>query len=124
MTIEARPWKPQDLLDDLQSIIDEEPDSYMNTRRTTLCMARDYLKEYFAPLSNDPLTLDQLREMDGEPVWVTKEGYKSRWALVFVFWGVAGIIYIKFNNGSQPLAKTLLNDGCRIYRRKPEEATK
>lgn len=46
--IEARPWKPQDLLDDLQSIIDEEPDRYLNTRRTTLCTALAYLKEYFS----------------------------------------------------------------------------
>lgn len=45
--IEARPWKPQDLLDDLQKMIDEEPDAYLNDRRTTLCTARDYLKEYF-----------------------------------------------------------------------------
>lgn len=45
--VEARPWKPQDLLDDLQKMIDEEPDAYLNDRRTTLCTARDYLKEYF-----------------------------------------------------------------------------
>jgi hypothetical protein len=44
----ARPWQPQDLIDDLQGIIDEECDAYLNTRRTTLCMARDYLKEHFA----------------------------------------------------------------------------
>lgn len=47
MKIEARPWQPQDLIDDLQLLIDEEPDSYLNGRRTTLCMARDYLKEFF-----------------------------------------------------------------------------
>ena len=46
-TIEARPWEPQDLLDDLQMYIDEEPDNYLNGRRTAMCMARDYLKEYF-----------------------------------------------------------------------------
>ena len=28
-------------------MIDEEPDAYLNDRRTTLCTARDYLKEYF-----------------------------------------------------------------------------
>ena len=44
----SRPWQPKDLIDDLQSIIDEEPNNYLNTRRTTLCMARDYLKEHFA----------------------------------------------------------------------------
>ena len=44
----SRPWRPQDLLDDLQLLIDEEPDRYLNDRRTTLCMARDFLKEHFA----------------------------------------------------------------------------
>ena len=44
----SRPWEPQDLLDDLQLIIDEEPDRHLNDRRTTLCMARDFLKEHFA----------------------------------------------------------------------------
>ena len=43
----ARPWCPQDLLDDLQGIIDEESDRYLNTRRTTLEMALAYLKEHF-----------------------------------------------------------------------------
>lgn len=47
MKIEARPWRPQDLLDDLQGIIDEESDNYLNTRRTTLEMALAYLKEHF-----------------------------------------------------------------------------
>ena len=46
--IMSRPWKPQDLIDDLQLLIDEEPDSYINDKRTTLCMARDFLKEHFA----------------------------------------------------------------------------
>lgn len=33
--IEARPWKPQDLLDDLQKMIDEESGTYLNNHRTT-----------------------------------------------------------------------------------------
>lgn len=53
--IVARPWQPQDLIDDLQDLIDEECDNYLNTRRTTLCMARDYLKEYFAKDNNVPI---------------------------------------------------------------------
>lgn len=48
MKIEARPWQPQDLIDDLQDLINEEPDNYLNERRKTLCMARDYLKEHFS----------------------------------------------------------------------------
>ena len=43
----CRPWKFQDLLDDLQDMIDEEPDTYMNTRRETLCMAKGYLEEFY-----------------------------------------------------------------------------
>ena len=54
--IVSRPWKPQDLIDDLQGIIDEESDNYLNTRRTTLCMARDYLKEHFAEQKWIPVT--------------------------------------------------------------------
>ena len=61
----ARPWQPQDLLDDLQLLIDEEPDSYLNDRRTTLCMARDFLKEYFAkdlqPESSNEQVTEPLR---------------------------------------------------------------
>jgi len=61
--IEKRPWRPQDLIDDLQSIIDEEMDNYLNTKRTTLCQARDYLKEYFSLSPNDSLSLEGLREL-------------------------------------------------------------
>lgn len=44
----ARPWQPQDLLDDLQLMIDEQPDNYLNTDRETLCTAKAYLEEYFS----------------------------------------------------------------------------
>lgn len=54
MKIVAKPWEPQDLLDDLQEIIDEESDNYLNTRRTTLETALAYLKEYFAKDINVP----------------------------------------------------------------------
>lgn len=45
--ISFKPWEPQDLIDDLQKVIDEEPDIYPNHRYVTLCEARDYLKEFF-----------------------------------------------------------------------------
>ena len=61
--IVSRPWQPQDLIDDLQEIIDEECDNYLNTRRTTLCMARDFLKEYFAEPKWIPVT-ERLPERD------------------------------------------------------------
>lgn len=45
----ARPWQPQDLLDDLQLMIDEQPEGYLNTDRETLCTAKAYLEEHFNP---------------------------------------------------------------------------
>jgi hypothetical protein len=83
--IDARPWRPQDLIDDLQALIDEEQDKYLNDRHTTLCMARDYLKAYFSlpQPSNEALTLEELREMD-EPVWCSCkpiEGGNGYWCL-------------------------------------------
>lgn len=48
VNLTARPWEPQDLLDDLQLLIDEQPNSITNGVRTTLCTAKAYLEEYFA----------------------------------------------------------------------------
>ena len=45
--IVARPWKFQDLLDDLEDMIDEEPNTYLNERRHTLCMAKSYLEDLY-----------------------------------------------------------------------------
>ena len=63
MKIVAKPWEPQDLLDDLQGIIDEESDNYLNTRRTTLETALAYLKEYFDKDANVLTNADRIRAM-------------------------------------------------------------
>lgn len=52
INISFRPWEPQDLIDDLQQVIDEEPDIYPNHRYVTLCEARDYLKTFFKELED------------------------------------------------------------------------
>lgn len=70
MKIEARPWTPQDLLDDLQGIIDEESDNYLNTRRTTLETALAYLKEYFVKDANVLTNADKIRAMTDEELAV------------------------------------------------------
>ena len=65
---------------------------------------------------NDPLTLDELREMDGEPVWVCEpNGTNGVWGLVDLEYQMVrlhgGGLAIWENNDKSWLA----------YRRKPEE---
>ena len=86
MKIEARPWRPQDLLDDLQGMIDEESDNYLNTRRTTLEMALAYLKEHFAEPKWIPVTEQLPKEFvsvlvcipSERPLPMVKEAYLAK----------------------------------------------
>ena len=73
------------------------------------------------PPPNDPLTLEELREMDGEPVWV-EHCNGGEW--VVVAWNIhdeiAGARQARLdadNYGSDGLG------GWLAYRRKPEEGT-
>lgn len=69
-----------------------------------------------SPPPNDPLTLEQLREMDGVPVW---DHNLREWGVVDIhgFRGNGCIRYV--NNWWHP--RCLI--GRRFYRRKPEEET-
>lgn len=71
-----------------------------------------------APPPNDPLTLEELREMDGEPVWITKmDGDGGVWMLVDAEYELCREAHGEmavFENCS----KTWL-----AYRRKPEETS-
>lgn len=72
--------------------------------------------EIVPPAPNDPLTLEQLREMDGEPVWVVQVNGELRpmWMLVDAEdESAAGRLYCAMfeDYGTEWLA----------YRRKPEE---
>ena len=64
---------------------------------------------------NEPLTLEQLREMDGEPVWVDD---KKTWALLQV-WDDKNIDVVF------PMPKGCFHaksvNGRKIYRRPPEK---
>lgn len=74
---------------------------------------------------NDPLTLEELREMDGEPVWIDRRLHpQAGWALVRVWskWSKAkNAIYLIYRNGNTEMPGCVLADGGKIYRRKPEE---
>lgn len=67
---------------------------------------------------NDPLTLEELREMDGEPVWIAKmDGSGGVWMLVDAGYELCreahGELAVFENCGKTWLA----------YRRRPEEGT-
>lgn len=67
---------------------------------------------------NEPLTLDELRKMDGEPVWVQSPGVPEygRWAIVE---GVGeNCLFLHDDFTCHDYGKTWL-----AYRQKPEEGT-
>ena len=68
---------------------------------------------------NEPLTLDELRQMDGEPVWVQSPGVPEygRWAIVE---GVGeNCLFLHDDFTCHDYGKTWL-----AYRQKPEDETK
>ena len=68
--------------------------------------------------NNEPLTLEELRKMDGEPVWVQSPGVPEygRWALVE---GVGeNCLFLHDDFTCHEYGKTWL-----AYRQKPEEGT-
>ena len=71
----------------------------------------------------DPLTLDELRKMDGEPVWVVYDEDAGMWALVEV---CEESIFLTNNLGGRTeyaADMELEEDGIMAYRQKPEEGT-
>ena len=75
-------------------------------------------QEHFRDLTKkvEPLTLDELREMDGEPVWVQSPGVPEygRWAIVE---GVGeNCLFLRDDFTCHDYGKTWL-----AYRQKPEE---
>lgn len=76
---------------------------------------------------NDPLTLEELREMDGEPVWVVfipdADGETlALWALVSVD-SDDGEVFLLNSLGGSSAYEEIWADVRAIYRRKPEEGT-
>ena len=75
---------------------------------------------------NEPMTLDELREMDGVPVWVIcNKGFEpiTLWALVEV---CEESIFLTNNLGGRTEYAAdveLEDDGIKVYRQKPEEGT-
>lgn len=77
----------------------------------------EYLVDHLPTLTppNEPLTLEQLREMDGEPVWVTPLGF---WALVISKPGER--VQFMSNGGETVWADKEIELVGPVYRRPPE----
>ena len=112
------------LFDFLTDQLEEEVGFYSKGRNAGLNIARSALHDTtstptIVPLPNAPLTLEELRGMDGEPVWVDfpKCPEASGWRLISagrhcVYDGLLGDCDFE-NCGNTWLA----------YRRRPEEGT-
>ena len=68
---------------------------------------------------NEPLTLEQLREMDGEPVWVEEV---EHWALIDVEKGGQwdGVPFAVWAENGAKFTYNIMNRNLHCYRRPPE----
>lgn len=85
------------------------------SEKNLLALALDRTPTYDPP--NDPLTLEELREMDGEPVYLDFED-GGEWALVRV---LQGKVFVVHKNTICSPVNILFECGGTAYRRKPEE---
>ena len=101
------------------------PDSRYTILREALDMAISALREQDVADkdvdNNEPLTLDELRKMDGEPVWVEfQDGSGGCWGLVHI----TMFNHVVFANGLYcTVGKPYFGKTWMTYRRKPEEGT-
>ena len=75
----------------------------------TELLTPELLRKSRAGLKNDPLTLEELREMDGEPVFL---GPVGEWALVRL---IENEIYFTHKNSICALAKIAFECGVKVY---------
>lgn len=81
----------------------------------------EYLVDHLPTLAppNEPLTLEQLREMDGEPVWVEEV---EHWALIDVEKGGQwdGVPFAVWAENGAKFTYNIMNRNLHCYRRPPE----
>ena len=111
------------------------PDSRYTILREALDMAISALKEQDVTDKdvgrNEPLTLDELRKMDGEPVWVSvsnnwhESGVSEGWCIVrFHSEDDRVRVYVyDTRHGARFFAQQDYGESWIAYRQKPEEGT-
>lgn len=80
--------------------------------------AIDKLRTHPDALPNEPLTLEELREMDGQPVWCQPDEGVGCWVLVTVR---ASKVVVRDQYGMTGDVEVWMKRGERYYRRPPKE---
>ena len=121
--------------DAIEAIKCNWPDSRYTILREALDMAISALREQDVADKdagkNEPLTLDELRKMDGEPVWVSvsnnwrESGVSEGWCIVrFHSEDDRVRVYVyDTRHGARFFAQQDYGESWIAYRRKPEEET-
>lgn len=90
------------------------------------CLKLMQAQPTIAPPPNGPLTLEQLREMEGEPVWISYvNSAKGKYHIVRAF-GPNSIIFDEYDKEFGPYKSLFLGNYGKTwlaYRRRPEEGT-
>jgi len=94
----------------------------LERRIEAIDLAQDALRAQQKRENPEPLSLEELREMDGEPVWIVRIGSNSpedkEWALVFVEGG-----FCRTSVGNIAFL-ALYGQTWLAYRNKPKEGSK
>ena len=100
------------------------PDSRYTILREALDMAISAIrqKEYFREATKkvEPLTLDELRQMEGQPVYIVEN--TEYWAIVNSF-DQSGVYLLSYGNPDDYGCFGLYGKTWLAYRQKPEEGT-
>lgn len=74
-----------------------------------------------AEQENAPLTLDELRGMDGEWAWMEEPEHIGQWAMIAYIGGTYRMVRARFFDGETADVEVLMQyHDARFYRRKPE----
>ena len=97
------------------------PDSRYTILREALDMAISALRQQETVTNrNDPLTLDELRRMEGQPVYIVEN--TEYWAIVNSF-DQAGVYLLSYGNPDDYGYFGFYGKTWLAYRQKPEEGT-
>ena len=106
-------------IDLLYPLCDERSKATLGEQREPVALALSALRTQKQAEANKPLTLDELREMGGEPVYIAEN--QEYWAVVNGF-DERGIYLLSYGNPDDYGYFELYGKTWLAYRHKPKEA--